>query len=109
MQQVVSNISKHFPEESLKSLKNENSVLYSVVEFGRDVKISNADDAAVHVNGIGRDLLMDWGTHAETDLIISGFSSKMSFKWEDSVKPVETKVFEVTLITTFIAIQLVCI
>lgn len=69
---------------------------FQAKEFGKDLKTSSCDDAAVHLNGMNEDVLINWGTNIPTDSL-NGFSSKeISFKWEpEESKPIETRVFEV--------------
>ncbi len=69
---------------------------FQAKEFGKDLKTSSCDDAAVHLNGMNGDVLINWGTNIPTDSL-NGFPSKeFSFKWEpEESKPIETRVFEV--------------
>ena len=92
--QIISNIAKNLPDNVKQFLaKDVSDDSIPLVEFGRDFKVTCADDT-VHMNGIG-DVLINWGGNGtETNGIVS---KEFSFKWEDPVidKPIETRVFEV--------------
>lgn len=99
--QVVSTLTQKLPETVMSFLRKGGSEDTFQTEFGKGLKISSCDEAAIRLNGDG-DGLIDWGTNVGADGPSGFLSKEFSFKWEpDESKPIETRVFEVVIANLF--------